>query len=94
MFQYLLFIIMHSVQVKNKYVVWNMFLLRIFKNHSSNFKGGWNTSGHFFLVYCLDATDLKLSQLIWPAARGRCYDETKKLAQLEAKVFNPLDVFH
>ena len=29
--------------------------------------------------YCLDATDLKISQLIWPAARGRCNDKMIRL---------------
>ena len=30
-----------------------------------------------YCLYCLDATDLNLSQLIWPAARGRRNDEIR-----------------
>ena len=33
----------------------------------------------YYLCLCLDATDLKLSQLIWPAARGRRNDEMIRL---------------
>ena len=32
-----------------------------------------------FALYCLDTPDLKLSQLIWPAARGRHNDEMIRL---------------
>ena len=33
----------------------------------------------YFVLYCLDATDLKLSQPIRPAARGRRNDEMIRL---------------
>ena len=32
-------------------------------------------SSILLILHCLDAIDLKLSQLIWPAARGRCNDK-------------------
>ena len=38
---------------------------------------------HSIVLYCLDATDLKLSEMIWPSAKGKHNDEMIRLGILQ-----------
>ena len=42
-------------------------------------EGKFQRACPFFVLYCLDDTDLNISQFIRPAARGRCKDVTIRL---------------